>query len=282
MRGTRDKQREPSLLAGVGPSAARRPNGERTLEATPAAGLIAVILAAGRGTRMGALTATTPKPLLPLCGRPIIEHILLGLRTAEVRDAVIVTGYRAEQIEAHLGDGAALGMRLSYRRQARPEGTARALQLARAAVGERPFVLTWGDVVIDAAEYRAVLDEFERAPCDVLLTLNQVDDPWRGAAVYVDERWRVTQLIEKPPRGTSRTRWNNAGVCVCTPRIFGYAARLPPSERGEYELPQAVAAMLADGCTVRALPLRGFWSDLGSPEDLAAAEEHCRLHGSGL
>jgi NDP-sugar pyrophosphorylase family protein len=243
--------------------------------------MIAVVLAAGRGTRMGALTAATPKPLLMLRGRPIIGHILLGLRAAGIDEAVIVTGYRGEQIEAHLGDGATFGMRLAYRRQARAEGTARALQLARDALGERPFVLTWGDVVVDTADYRALLAEFERTACDVLLTLNEVDDPWRGAAVYVDDRWRVTDLVEKPPRGTSRTRWNNAGVFVLTARIFPYIERLQPSARGEYELPQAIAAMLADGGVVRALPLRGFWSDLGTPEDLANAEQRYRpQHGS--
>ena len=221
---------------------------------------------------MGALTASTPKPLLRLRGRPIIEHILIGLRAAGVYNAVIVTGYCGDQIASHLGDGTQLGLRLSYRQQVRAEGTARALLLARDALGNDPFIVTWGDVVVETTDYAALRAEFQRAPCDVLLTLNEVEDPWRGAAVYVDDRWRVTGLVEKPPRGTSHTRWNNAGVFVCTSRIFTYAEQLPPSTRGEYELPQAIAAMLADGGTVRALPLRGFWSDLGTPEDLAAAE----------
>jgi UDP-N-acetylglucosamine diphosphorylase / glucose-1-phosphate thymidylyltransferase / UDP-N-acetylgalactosamine diphosphorylase / glucosamine-1-phosphate N-acetyltransferase / galactosamine-1-phosphate N-acetyltransferase len=234
---------------------------------------------------MGGLTATTPKPLLALRGRPIIEHILLGLQSAGVREAVIVTGYRGEQITAHLGDGSRLGLHLAYRRQSlaagADRGTARALQLARDAVDDRPFIVTWGDVVVDAANYGALLAAFRRTACDVLLTLNAVDDPWRGAAVYVDDDWRVTRLVEKPPRGTSHTPWNNAGVCVLTSRVFGYLERLPPSERGEYELPQAIAAMLADGCVVRALPLCGFWSDLGTPEDLAAAEHAYRPSGDG-
>jgi NDP-sugar pyrophosphorylase family protein len=66
--------------------------------------MLAVILAAGRGTRMGALTEHTPKPLLPLQGRPIIEHILIGLRAAGIDEAIVVTGYRGAQIEAHLGE----------------------------------------------------------------------------------------------------------------------------------------------------------------------------------
>ena len=234
--------------------------------------MIAVILAAGRGTRMGLLTANVPKPLLALRGRPIIDHILTGLRAAGIDEAVVVTGYLAEQIERHLGTGEALGMRLSYRRQARPEGTARALLLARDAIEEEPFLLSWGDIVVEPEQYAVLLDEHRRAPCDALLSVNATDDPWQGAAVYVDEHWRVTRLVEKPPRGSSQTPWNNAGIVVCTPLVLQYAQRLPASARGEYELPQAIAAMIADGREVRACPVRGFWSDLGRPEDLAMAE----------
>ncbi|MFQ5665322.1 MAG: NDP-sugar synthase [Candidatus Binatia bacterium] len=232
----------------------------------------AVILAAGRGSRMGALTATKPKPMLPLKGRPIIEHILRGLTAAGVRDVVIVTGYRGEQIAAHLGDGSRCGIRLAYRHQLKPEGTARALLLARDVVARRPFLLTWGDVVVAPGNYAALVTEFRRLPCEVLLMVNAADDPWRGAAVYMDGQWRVTQLVEKPPQGGSQTHWNNAGIFVCTPRILTYAERVRPSPRGEYELPQAIAGLIAAGGVVRAHPVQGFWGDLGTPEDLAVAE----------
>jgi NDP-sugar pyrophosphorylase family protein len=228
---------------------------------------------------MGALTASTPKPLLPLCGRPIIEHVLRGLHAAGVRQTILVTGYRGERIESALGDGSRLGMRLCYRRQERPEGTARALLLARQDLDEQPFALSWGDVVVDRPEYAAAFDAFSRKPCDALLTVNRTDDPWRGAAVSVDDDWRVTALVEKPRRGTSQTPWNNAGIFVLTPIVFDYAERLRASARGEYELPQALAAMVAEGRAVRAHPIRGFWSDLGTPADLAAAESALRRPG---
>jgi NDP-sugar pyrophosphorylase family protein len=233
----------------------------------------AVLLAAGRGTRMGSLTASTPKPLLPLCGRPIIEHILVGMRRAGIHRVVIVTGYLGEQIEAYLGDGRRLDLAIEYRRQVRSDGTAKALLLARDALGDEPFMLSWGDIVVDANLYGELVQRFESSPCDALLSVNSTEDPWRGAAVTVSSAWRVISLVEKPPRGTARTRWNNAGIFVFTQLAFEYAERLTPSERGEYELPQAIAAMIADGRTVRAHPISGFWSDLGTPEDLRAAEE---------
>jgi len=234
--------------------------------------MMAVVLAAGRGTRMGALTTHTPKPLLTLKERPIIEHILIGLRSAGVDRAVVVTGYRGEQVEAYLGDGSRLGLRLTYHRQERPEGTAKALLRAADAAAQDAFVLSWGDIVVTPSNYGALVAAFAQQPCDALLMVNEMDDPWRGAAVYVDAQWRVTQLIEKPLRGTSQTCWNNAGLFVFTPVIFTYAARVQPSARCEYELPQAIAAMIHDGRAVRACAVRGFWSDLGTPEDLAVAE----------
>jgi NDP-sugar pyrophosphorylase family protein len=232
----------------------------------------AVLLAAGRGTRMGQLTATRPKPLLPVRGMPIIEHILLGMRAAGVEHAVIVTGYLGDQIESYLGDGNRLGISVSYRRQELAHGTAKALLLTRDLLGDEPFMLSWGDIIVDREEYAALAQRFATTPCDAILSVNPVDDPWRGAAVTVDGDWRVQSLVEKPPRGTARTRWNNAGIFIFTKLIFDYAEKLQPSERGEYELPQAIGAMIADGRIIHAHPIGGFWSDLGTPEDLAAAE----------
>ena len=99
-----------------------------------------------------------------------------------------------------------------------------------------------------------------------------------GAAVYVDSDWRVTRLEEKPPRGTATTRWNNAGVLALSASIFDFARRLRPSPRGEYELPTAIAAMVAEGRTVRALPIRGFWSDVGTRDDLEEARRRFVPH----
>jgi NDP-sugar pyrophosphorylase family protein len=232
----------------------------------------AVVLAAGRGTRMGTLTAHTPKPLLTVAGEPMIERVLRGFAAGGVRDAVVVTGYLGDQIEARLGDGGRLGLSLTFRRQERPDGTARALLLAESLIAGVPFAVSWGDILVPIAFYRELLGAYERQPCDALLAVNPVDDPWRGGAVYVDADGRVERLEEKPPRGTSTTPWNNAGIMAFGPEALDYAHQVAPSDRGEYELPQAVAQMVRDGRDVRALPVRGAWSDVGTPEDLAAAQ----------
>jgi NDP-sugar pyrophosphorylase family protein len=234
--------------------------------------MIGVVLAAGRGKRMGVRTATTPKPLLPLRGEPILAHVLRGLASAEVREVVLVVGYLGEQIVRHFEKGERWGVRLDYVWQERAEGTAAALLLARERIGTRPFFLSWADVVVSRSNYAALRAAFERTPCAAWIGVNEVEDPCAGAAVYLGEHDRVLRIVEKPPPGTSSTRWNNSGLGIYSAVLCDYAATLAPSPRGERELPQAVQAMIADGHEVRALRLQGFWSDLGTPEALARAE----------
>ncbi len=236
----------------------------------------AVLLAAGRGTRMGDLTAATPKPLLPLQGMPILEHILRSMRDAGIERFVVVTGYLADRIEEYFGNGAGLDVRIDYRRQRDPSGTAAALRLTRDIVESEPFALSWGDILVEPETYARLTATYRERPVAGLVAVNDVDDPWRGAAVYFDADRRIREIVEKPPRGTSNTRWNNAGIFALDPIVFAYIERLPRSERGEFELPQAFATMIAEGHDLRALPVRGYWSDLGTPEDLYAAERDFR------
>ncbi len=229
----------------------------------------AVLLAAGRGTRLGSITERFPKPMLEVGGRPIIGHILAGLADAGVSEVSIVTGHCAEILEQGIGDGAAYGVQVRYFRQPRPDGTARAVSLARARLEGAPFFFGWGDILVSAANYRRVL---EAAPAgDAVLAVNAVDDPCAGAAVYVDDELTVTRMVEKPPPGSSTTNWNNAGLGVLPPRIWPLVDALRPSARGEYELPQAVAALVEQNARVKAVPVEGLWFDIGTPEDLELA-----------
>ena len=139
---------------------------------------------------------------------------------------------------------------------------------------EERFVFGWGDILMDRANYPRFVTELNRADCDLLLAANEMDDPWRGGAVYFDSELRVERLVEKPPRGTSSTNWNNAGLFAADRSLFEYIERLELSPRGELELPQAISAMVADGRVVRAFKVAGFWSDVGTPEDLEAARKH--------
>lgn len=227
----------------------------------------ALILAAGKGTRMGSLTERRPKPLLRVAGTPILEHILLRLADVGVRRSVLVIGHLGDQIERYFGDGAGVGMAITYRTQEQRTGTAKAALLAQDDLTAAPFVMSFGDILCARANYRGLVTSFESSSCDALLGLNPVDDPWEGAAVYRDGD-RVTRIIEKPPRGTSSTKWNNAGVMVLTAAVWPVLAGLEPSARGEYELPVGIGRMVDSGCDIRGIEFDGFWSDVGRPEEL--------------
>lgn len=230
----------------------------------------AVLLAAGRGTRLGALTAETPKPLLDVGGRPVIVRILEGLVAAGIREAVVVTGHLADALRRGIEAADLRGVRLEFRRQETLDGTARALALARDFVGDDTFFFGWGDIVVRPENYATVLRAAVRDVAAVI-AVNEVDDPAGGAAVYVDDALRVQRIVEKPPPGTSSTRWNNAGFGVLAARAWPAIEALKPSPRGEYELPQAIAALAGAGEKVVAVPVEGPWIDIGTPEDLEAA-----------
>ncbi len=185
----------------------------------------AVLVAAGRGTRLGALTESTPKPLLEVAGRPILVRILDALHAAGLRDVAIITGYRGEMIRSELGNGAAVGMHIEYREQTELDGTARALSLARDFVGNEPFAFGWGDIVMRPENYRSVVRAARLA--DGALAVNAMDDLSQGGAVLVRNEGDMlfaTGLVEKPAPGPSRRRGTTPDSAFWRPR-FGITSK---------------------------------------------------------
>jgi dTDP-glucose pyrophosphorylase len=236
----------------------------------------AIVLAAGKGTRLNRLSDRRPKAMVPVCGRPMLHWVLDRIARAGIHEFIIVTGYLADQVEAYFGKGEAWNWDINYVHQKEQNGTGAAVDLCRPAVGEKPFLLSYSDILAPRNHYPRLRDSFETNPCDALLTLQWVEDPYKGGALYVDSENRVERIVEKPPPGSSHTHWNNGGMYVLTPGIFEYTASLTPSPRGEYELTDALTAMIADGRLVRGLPLEGHRCDLTTPDDVARIEEVLR------
>lgn len=227
----------------------------------------AVILAAGRGTRMGTLTEELPKPMLPLAGRPILEHVIERLRDAGFSRFAVVVGYRREVIEQHFA-----GQGIEFRQQETTDGTARATLLAREFVGNDDFLLTFGDILCDSVDYAAMAKKMDRDPqADAVGAVRWTEDPWQGAAVY-EKGGVVRKIVEKPTKGTSTTHWNSAGIYCFRAKVFDELQRVPLSPRGEYELTSAVESLVDSG-RVLIHSVDGIWRDIGRPEDLAAAHK---------
>ena len=193
-----------------------------------------LVLAAGRGTRMRELTLTLPKPLLKLNDKPLLEMVVTRLRDAGIHDFVIVINYLGEKIQNALRAGTHLGVRIKYLWQENRNGTGGAVKSAEKLMNRAPFLVTFGDVVISVDDYKKFLQTYQTEKPDVLLGVNWVDDPWYGAAVIVEKNNIVKEIIEKPPRGTIPSRWNNTGLFLFEPVIFEHLRQIKPSPRGEY------------------------------------------------
>lgn len=227
----------------------------------------AVILAAGRGTRMRELTAALPKPMIPVRGKPILLRILEGLQTAQIKDFLIVVGYQADAVESYFGDGTCFGLRINYVSQTVQDGTGRVVELARDFVSQSAFILSYGDILIDPANYRQLIDLADDVAA--IVTVKRDEDCSKGGAVFFNDRFELIDLREKPKPGEPTSPWYNAGVYAFRPSIFEYTARLEPSPRGEYELTDAVRALALSGQKVKGLELTGDWADVRDPEILA-------------
>lgn len=226
----------------------------------------AVVPAAGRGRRLGALTARRPKPLVPVAGRPVLGWVLGGLAQAGIEEVVVVTGYLGEQIEAAT-PALAPGLAVRCVRQHPLLGTGHAVLTARSALGGGPFVFAWGDVLVPPATYREVLER--PGAGEGAIAVNRVDDPHAGAAVVV-EGGRVRDLVEKPPSGSAPSTWNSTGVGFLPARAWGLLESIQPSPRGEIELTDLLRLLAGEGL-LWAVPVAGPVFDIGTPASVAAA-----------
>jgi len=212
----------------------------------------AVVLAAGRGTRMRELTNDVPKPMIEVRGKPVLQHIVQGLRDAGVRKFLIIVGYHAEAVRNFFEDGRRHNIAIEYATQAVRDGTGRVVNLARNFTGESPFVLSYGDILISPVNYKRIVDLPDHM--EAVITVTRAEDVSKG---------------EKPKPGEPTSPWYNAGLYAFRPSIFEFIAKLEPSPRGEYELTDAIRALAQSGKKVQALELTGEWADVRDPEILA-------------
>lgn len=233
-----------------------------------------VILAAGFGKRMAGLTVDYPKPMLPVVNIPAIVHIINAYKAVGIRDVLIITGYKAESIEAYFGDGAQWNMSISYIRQTEVSGTGSAAGLAADFSSETPFMLTYGDILLEPEEYMAVAELHRQSDGRAVSALNRLEDISIGSAVYLEGK-TITRVVEKPDRETAGTNLNNAGLFIFNPDIFDVIDRTPKSSRGEYELTESIQMAISENKPMQAHIIEGVQYDIGTPE--AYLESNIRL-----
>jgi UDP-N-acetylglucosamine diphosphorylase / glucose-1-phosphate thymidylyltransferase / UDP-N-acetylgalactosamine diphosphorylase / glucosamine-1-phosphate N-acetyltransferase / galactosamine-1-phosphate N-acetyltransferase len=226
-----------------------------------------VILAAGRGTRMRELTEDLPKPMIRVRNRPVLQYIVEGLASAGVRELLIVIGYRGDVVREFFNNGAKFAVRIEYTEQKIQDGTGRVVDLARDFTDQSPFILSYGDILVDAANYTTLVTLEESV--EAVVTVKRNEDVSKGGAVFLNEAFELTDLREKPKPGEPTSPWYNAGLYAFRSSIFEFTAKLQPSPRGEYELTDAIRALALSGKKVKGFELTGEWADVRDPEILA-------------
>jgi mannose-1-phosphate guanylyltransferase len=226
----------------------------------------AVVLVGGFGTRLRPLTLSTPKQMLPVAGRPMIEDVLEHLSRHGVDEVVLSLGYKPDAFLAAYPDAACAGVRLVYAVEPEPLDTAGAIAFAarHAGIDER-FVVVNGDVLTDL-DLSALVAFHDRAGAEGTIALTKVDDPSQFGVVPTDADGRVLAFVEKPPRDEAPTDLINAGFYVLE---AAFLERVPAGCRVNIER-ETFPAMVAEG-TLYARSDPAYWLDVGTPERLLQA-----------
>lgn len=236
------------------------------LTSTPEA-LNAVVMAGGFGTRLMPLTAETPKPMLPVGERPLVERTVEKLRAAGIRRVYIATHYRSEALSQHFGDGKDFGVDISYVDEDVPLGTAGAL--ARLNGAREPLLVINGDILTDL-NFRSLLAFHREHQAEMTVGVRHYEFsvPY-GVVATAGES--VTGITEKP----TQRMFVNAGIYLLEPQV----CRLVPQEQ-RFDMPELIARLVAEGRRVLAFPISEYWVDVGRPDEYEKAQARVAAEGS--
>ncbi len=224
---------------------------------------VAVIMAGGRGTRLGALTRDVPKPLMKVAGRSILEWIILGLVGDGIRTIHVSINHKADQVVEAIGDGSALGCEVTYLRESpdKPLGTSGSLTLIE-QLPTQPMIVMNGDLMVEFDAAR-LLERHTTSGAVVTIGVRNYVHTVPFGVVDIDTDGQVTSIVEKPDL---QTNINTAVYCINPETI----ALLPAGEPST--MPELVQLCLDAGKVVSAWPMASDWIDVGTPSDLARAK----------
>ncbi len=228
----------------------------------------AVVMAGGFGKRLYPLTDETPKPMLPVGDRPLMEHIIDQLRDAGIEKVNVTTHFMPEKIKKHFGNGQDFGVNIEYVSEDRPLGTAGALGLMEKP--DQPMLVINGDI-LTKVDFRSMLDFHREHQADLTVAVRRYDlqIPY---GVIETEGVKITQVREKP----LYTFFVNAGIYLLEPNVYQF---IPNNER--FDMTDLIDRLIAEGRTVISFPIREYWLDIGQPDDYKQAQEDLqngRLH----
>jgi mannose-1-phosphate guanylyltransferase / phosphomannomutase len=218
----------------------------------------AVVMAGGEGTRLRPLTSNQPKPMVPICNKPCMEHIVELLKRHGIEDIVVTLAFLPKAIRGYFGDGSALGVNISYSVEQVPLGTAGSVKNAEAHLHER-FIVISGDALTDF-DLTAIIAEHERRGALATLVLKRVENPLEFGVVVINDEGGIERFLEKPTWGQVFSDTVNTGIYVLEPEIFEHI----PADQS-YDFSQELFPKLLEmGRPLFGTVAEGYWQDVGS------------------
>lgn len=235
----------------------------------------AVVLCGGEGTRLKPFTFSRPKQLLPLANRVLIAYVIDSIKSCGIDEVcLVVNHHNRKAFEQTLKDGGGFGIRITYILQEHPKGIAHALSLCEDWAAGEKILLYLGDNLLEE-NLETMKSLFLNTQAQATILLKEVEDP-RAFGVATLQNGRIVRLVEKPKEPES----HNAvlGLYFFDEQVFDVIRRLKPSWRGEYEITDAIAMLIAEGHVVNYHFLKGWWKDTGKVLDLLDANRRILLH----
>lgn len=225
------------------------------------------MLAGGTGSRLRPITHTSAKQLIPVANKPVLFYGLEAIADAGITDVGIIVGSTAAEIEAAVGDGSQLGLRVTYLPQEAPLGLAHAVLIARDFLADEPFVMYLGDNFLIGG-ITSLVDDFRARQPDAQILLTPVPNPAAFGVAELDADGHVVRLEEKPL--TPKSDLALVGVYLFGTAVHDAVRAITPSARGELEITEAIQWLIDQGRAVRSHLVDGYWKDTGRAEDILA------------
>ncbi|HBZ00270.1 MAG TPA: nucleotidyltransferase [candidate division Zixibacteria bacterium] len=227
----------------------------------------AVIMAGGFGTRLRPLTANIPKPMVPMAGKPVMEHIINLLKKHGIEEIISMLYFQSEQIESYFGDGSRWGVKMSYIRAEADFGTAGSVKNAQKYLDD-PFIIISGDVLTDF-DLTEAINFHRKRKAQATIVLTRVENPLSYGIVITNNTGKITRFLEKPGWGQVFSDTVNTGIYILNPEVLGYI----PSKK-EFDFSKDLYPyMLSKKMKLFGHVAPGYWRDIGNIEEYYLAHQ---------
>ncbi len=228
----------------------------------------AFILAAGLGTRLRSLGLDVPKVMVPISGKPLLEHHIELFKRQGIREFIVNLHYLPEKITSYFGDGGRFGVKIEYSHEPELLGTAGAVKKMAHKLHDGAFIVFYGDNLV-RIDFAPLVEFHRNRMALVTVALFESTEPWTGGVVETEANGRVRRFIEKPDRKQVSTNLISAGILVVEPAVLEEIPAGQFCDFGKEVFPR----LLAKGLPVYAMKPDAYIQDVGTPERLAKAQQ---------